>query len=388
MFGDFSITDGEQQISDSDNRSRKVWLLLAYLIYNRRRAVSQDELMNLLWGEAPRGNNPSGALKTALHRVRSSLDQLWPSAGHQLILRRDGGYIWNSDVSIALDVDRFDRLCHSEAESEDEQLQAFLDALELYQGDFLPRLSSEPWVVPIAAYYHNLYIQVLLKALPMLMARGLQQEVSTLCRTASALEPYHEDIHYFWMRALLDLEDSSGAAAVYKDLSERLFSSFGIIPPEELRALYREATRTSNDRAVSIEAVLDQLQEPSSLSGALMCEYDFFVILCRSVSRSMSRTGIATHIALLSVLGEGGGEVSKRSLPHIMENLGEQIRISLRKGDAAARCSGSQYILMLPQASYENSCKVCTRIIKSFSRQYPHSPAKLQYTVFPLEPNI
>ena len=47
----------------------------------------------------------------------------------------------------------------------------------------------------------------------------------------------------------------------------------------------------------------------------------------------------------------------------------------------------SQYILLLPQANYENSCKVCERIIKAFCRQYPHSPAQLHYSVQPLEPN-
>ena len=69
-----------------------------------------------------------------------------------------------------------------------------------------------------------------------------------------------------------------------------------------------------------------------------------------------------------------------------MENLEDQIRISLRRGDAVARCSGSQYILMLPQANYENSCMVCERIVGAFSRRYPHSPVQLQYAVHPLEP--
>lgn len=387
MLGDFTLQAQETQISDQTNRSRKVWLLLAYLIYNRHRVTSQSELMDLLWGDSSRGSNPTSALKTTFHRVRSTLDQLWPDAGHQMILHRDNGYIWNPEISVTLDVDRFDDLCRACAQTEEDQLQLALDALNLYQGDFLSRYSSEPWVLPLATYYHNLYIQTLLKAVPLLLDRGKQKEVTALCRTASAVEPYHDTIHYYWMRALLDLNDHSGAAAVYKDFSERLFSSFGILPPEELRKLYREAMQDSNEQPVSMEIILEQLRESDSSAGALMCEFDFFVILCRSIARSMSRTGIATHIALLSVVGEGGGEVSKRSLPHVMENLGEQVRLSLRKGDAASRCSSSQYVLMLPQANYENSCMICNRIIRAYNRRYPHSPAKLQFTVYPLQPN-
>ena len=122
--------------------------------------------------------------------------------------------------------------------------------------------------------------------------------------------------------------------------------------------------------------------------GALVCEYDFFRVLCHSASRSMARSGIAAHLALISVSAKAGEELSKRSLERAMENLEDQIRISLRRGDTVARCSGSQYILMLPQANYENSCMVCDRIVSAYSRRYPHSPARLQYAVRPLAPTL
>ena len=135
-----------------------------------------------------------------------------------------------------------------------------------------------------------------------------------------------------------------------------------------------------------MELIYEQLRESASSAGALVCEYDFFRVLCHSAARSMARSGIATHIALISVSGRKGEELSKRSLERAMENLEDQIRVSLRRGDAVARCSVSQYILMLPQANYENSCMVCERIVGAFSRRYPHSPVQLKYEVHPLEP--
>ena len=50
MLGEFSLSLGRETINDSDNRSRKVWLLLAYMIYFRNRTISQEELIDLLWG--------------------------------------------------------------------------------------------------------------------------------------------------------------------------------------------------------------------------------------------------------------------------------------------------------------------------------------------------
>ena len=54
MLGEFTLQYGCQMISDNDNRSRKVWLLLAYMIYCRNRSISQEDLVNLLWGEEER----------------------------------------------------------------------------------------------------------------------------------------------------------------------------------------------------------------------------------------------------------------------------------------------------------------------------------------------
>lgn len=388
MLGEFTLSCGENQISDKENRSHKVWLLLAYLVYHRNRTVPQAELLKLLWGDAPTGNNPTGALKTTFHRVRTTLDRLWPSAGHQLILCRDGNYIWNSEIPVTLDVEGFDRLARMESDDKQAQLQFLMQALKLYGGDFLCRLSSEPWVIPISTYFHNLYIQTLLEAIPMLMEDGRQAEVIELCRTATSLDPYHETVHCYLMRALMELGEQKEAIKVYRELSDRLYSNFGVLPSDETRALYHEASRTVNDHAMSMGDVLEQLEESDSPSGAMICQYDFFRVLCRSVARSMSRTGIATHIAMLSVTNKDGGELSARSLPRCMDNLEEQIRINLRKGDSATRCSASQFVLLLPQANYENSEMVCNRIIRSFIRQYPHTPAAIHYSIQPLEPNI
>lgn len=390
MLGTFSIRKGDQEINDGDNRSRKIWLLLAYMIYCRTRTISQDELVNLLWSDEEGSTNPLNALKTMFHRVRASLNQLDGSAGHSLIIRRNGNYAWNTDIPFFYDVDEFEHQCRlgTAAEDNETKLAAYRKALALYQGDFLPKLSSESWVVPITAYFHNLYIQVLLDVIPLLSESGQHDEVISLCRKAVEVDPYNEQLYQYLMQGLLALERHREAANVYEEMSQLLFDSFGIMPSDESRALYRDAVRTINDRAMSISTIRDQLQEPPSAKGALLCDYDFFRVIYHAEARAMARSGDAVHICLLSATDAVGQELAKRSLDCCMENLQDVICSNLRRGDIASRCSVSQFIFMLPQANYENSCMVCERVIRSFYRQYPHSPAKLHFAVQPLEPNI
>lgn len=386
MLGEFVISAQNVRISDRDNRSRKLWILLAYLIYHRRRTVTQEELIRLLWNEAEEGKNPAGALKTTFHRVRAMLDRLWPEAGRQLILYQNGGYIWNSDIPVSVDIDQFEYL-YSNTTDEKEQYWQGYTAVLLYKGDFLSKLSAENWVIPIAAYYHNCYMKLLLDLLPKMLQQKQYDEAARLCRLASTVEPYEENIYYYWMRSLLEVGEHKDAAKIYEQFKKRLYLDFGMEPNEDIRELYHKAIKTDNGHFISIEDIIHQLKEENEKKGALICEYDFFRVLYRAMVRYMVRSGIVVHIALIAVESVKDEVFSPCKLQKVMNLLEEQLRLSLRIEDTAARCSNSQYIVMLPQTDYENSCMVCERVVKSYYRRHPHSDVDIKYTVYPMQPD-
>ena len=388
MFGSFSIACGESAITEEDSRSRKIWLLLAYLIYCRSRNIQQSELTGLLWDEGEESINPQGALKTTLHRLRTLVRKLKDAAGCDLIVRHSSGYGWNPEVAVDFDVERFDQLCQEggRAKSAGEKLDCYLQAIDLYTGDFLPKLSMESWVVPISAYFHNLYVDTVQNALSILESARRHEESVTLCRKALKIEPYSEELYRHLLQNLLATGQRDAAVSAYEDLSKLLMNHFGILPSEEIRALYREAVRTDNGYTVAADAVRDQLRENNPSSGALLCEYDAFKLLYQAMARAISRTGDVYHIALLTMKGPKGKSLSQRSLDLAMKNLQVQILGNMRRGDIATRCSASQFIIMLPKADYQGSCIVCARILRAFYHQHPHSPAEISYNVLPLEP--
>ena len=388
MLGTFTLRSGENLISEENNRSRKVWTLLAYLICHRGAAVPQKKMIELLWGDDPASSNPENALRITLHRLRGQLDELWPNAGKDLILHRGGGYEWNSQISVTLDSDRFEQLFQQQSASSAERLENCLEALKLFRGDFLDRQSSESWVIPVATHYHNLFILLTLEAASLLSGQQRHEEAAQLCRNGILVEPYHEPLYQALMKELAASGDRKGAAAVYESLRKRLFDDFGIRPSEETRAVYREAAHTPGDRALPIDEVLEHLQEPEIIPGAMQCDYDYFKVLCHAESRAMERSGNATHIALLSATGLTGDPLPKRSLERIMEQLGQQIRLNLRRGDTISRCSTTQYILMLPKANYEDSCMVCRRVINAYHKAFPHAHVRIKFLVQPLTPGI
>ncbi len=387
MLGGFSIRWGDHKINDADNRMRKVWLLLAYLIY-RRVPVTPEEIISLLWEGDDSLSNPAGALKTMLYRARTLLNQLDETAGRDLILRRENGYLWNPEIPCVLDIAQLDDLYRQAgtARVPEEKLALQRRILALYRGDFLPKLSSETWVMPIAAYYHRLYLEILADVLPRLADMEQWEESAALCAAALKIEPYDEELYCHLMRAQLALGNPGAAAASYETMSDLLFSQFGIMPSDEARSLYRLATRSDDTGTVNISNARELLREAEPPSGALFCEYDFFRVLYQAQSRAVARSGDSIHIALMTIAGRRGAQLARRSLDRAAENLKQILIGNLRQGDIVTQCSGAQFLIMLPQANYENSCMVCDRLVRAFFRQYPHSPADLHFSVQPLEP--
>lgn len=386
MLGQFTLRYGDRTISDSDDRSRRVWSLLAYMLYNHGRSFAQEELIRLYWSNSEKSADPGNALKSIFHRIRTALDKLQPGLGRLLIRRKAGRYFWNNVMPLSLDIEDFEAHFHAaEATGDDDvRLAEYQAALALYAGDPLPRMTDEIWTIPIVAYYHSLYTRAAAGAIELLEKQERTAEAVALCRRAIHIEPYQEDLYEHLMRGLLRTGDMKGAMSVYEEMSEQLFAHFGVMPSETLRTLYRQATRTVNDRTLTMDEVCSQLAEPAPHGGAMVCEYDFFKILYHAEARSIARNGHSANICLLSVSGKDGEMLARRSLDPAMNNLQVLVQNNLRRGDVIARCSISQYIILLPQANYENSRMVADRLVSAFYRRYPHSPARLRYTVQPL----
>lgn len=386
MLGQFTLRYGDRTISDSDDRSRRVWSLLAYMLYNHGRSFAQEELIHLYWSNGEKSADPGNALKSIFHRIRTALDKLQPGFGRLLIRRKAGRYFWNNVMPLSLDIEDFEAHFHAaEAAGDDDvRLAEYQAALALYAGDPLPRMTDEIWTIPIVAYYHSLYTRTAAGAIELLEKQERTAEAVALCHQAIHIEPYQEDLYEHLMRGLLRTGDMKGTMSVYEEMSELLFAHFGVMPSETLRTLYRQAIRTVNDRTLTMDEVCSQLAEPAPHGGAMVCEYDFFKILYRAEARSIARNGHSANICLLSVSGKDGEMLARRSLDPAMNNLQVLVQNNLRRGDVIARCSISQYIILLPQANYENSRMVADRLVSAFYRRYPHSPARLRYTVQPL----
>ena len=388
LLGGFALEVDGASLTDDINRSLKLWSVLAYLTLHRERAVPQSEFIELFWPD-DHSSNPVNALKTLLYRIRAMLEPLFGQE-IQPILSQRGAYIWNPAVGCTLDIDRFEELCRLGGDTQrtaEERMTSYREAVELYKGDLLPKLSHQMWLVPMAVRYHTAYIAAVKDFAVLLDEAALYEEMHEVCARASDLDNLDEGLHTLIVRALLRQGKDAAALEHYEKATDLLYRNLGVRPSEELRSLYKEIMATEKTLETDLGVIMTDLREAAARPGAFVCEYGFFKEAYRLEVRRAIRSGTCVHLCLITVSLPDGGMPQLKVLSNTMDQLLDVLVNNLRRGDVVSKFSGAQYVIMLPAANYEDSNMVMDRVVRAFYQQHRRSFLKLTVRVRELELN-
>ena len=390
MFGQFSIShtvDGKTMaLTDQTSASRRLWAFWAYLISFRSSPVAQDALIDILWnGEET--EDPVNTLKTLLHRARRLLESIGIEDAKQVLLYRKGSYAWSDQVVFSIDTERFDQYYETAMEDSPNKLPALLSAISLYGGTLLPKATQETWAISLRMYYQARFMKICTEAARLLEQEGRYVDMIDVCRKAIHADPYDESIHLLLMQALASNGSQQAAIAHYTHVTQLFMDQLGVAPSEQLTSFYRRLVKSTNSVELDLRVVRKALVEEKPASSPYYCEYAIFQDIYRLESRTAERTGQVIQLSMLSILSIQGANLSAKQTSLAMERLKQVILTTLRRGDAFTQYSASQYLLLLPCASYENGNKVLQRVVSNFKRAYPTMSVRLQFSVLPLLPN-
>ncbi len=363
MLGACTIYFQEHSIRSTDHHSKKLWILLSYMVLNRNREISQEEYIHLLW-QKETSSNPSGALKTLMHRLKKLLSSL--SYPEPVILPYHGTYAFNPEIPCQIDVEEFSSLCRTaEMERDTTAYQNTLKhALTLYQGDFLPDIRENNWISSLHSKYHALYLHSARTMIELLMKSEAYAQAANLCWQVLSLTPYEESIHYHLIHSLY-LSGSQQAALTQYNTSRELFlSHFSQLPSERFLELYRIISTGRNHVETDIELIQDSLTEKSP-TGTFFCEYEIFKELYRLETRVVKRTRSSIYLCLITIPET---YTDKNILNQSMLLLKNAIINSLRASDIFTRYSPSQYLLLVPAPNMDVIKLILNRIFTQYHK--------------------
>lgn len=231
--------DGERVEGSLPGRQGR--LLFAYLLLERDRWVSREELADLLWPEQP---PPSAAvtLRALLSKLRAVLgrEAVLGTSGLRVDLGADSWIDVEAAVSAA---QRCDRATAEGAWRE--AWSAGQVALSIASRRFLPGEQSE-WIEDKRRELEDLRLVALERLGRVALELGGSELVAAerCARAIVEAAPYRESGYLLLMRALAARGDAAEAIRVYDGARTRLRDELGIPPAPELRDLNERLARS------------------------------------------------------------------------------------------------------------------------------------------------
>jgi DNA-binding SARP family transcriptional activator len=369
MLGDFAIHyDGETVLSGY-SRNNKAIYLLQYLLTHRGRGINRDTLMEVLYGHEET-ENPANALKLIVHRLRRLLLS-FGLPDQEYVFFKNGKYGWNIDIPCEVDTELFQKIlkeADQKSMSPEQRIDHYKKAISLYGGDFLPSLSTEDWVAPLAVHYQDQCISCIRKACRLLEESDDPATMLQITGHAASIFPYNEEIQLLKIQSLHRTKRYKEALATYEATVEMLYNEFGVSPSEELLSVYREMTTDLQEISASVNDIKEAIKEDTNENGAYYCNFQNFADTYRLIVRSMERSGMSAFLALCTVDPPDG--------IHALRNA---IKDSLRRGDFFSRYSTKQYLMLLMGINQENCDIVFRRIEDRFRSEFRGKGVKIAF---------
>lgn len=129
---------------------------------------------------------------------------------------------------------------------------------------------------------------------------------------------------------------------------------------------YAQKGKKKDYYITDVRKVQEELREQIQKQEAYCQDYETFKSIYRFLERGIARSGQKTCVILLTVVDGQGRSPLPYEKDMLMEQLGEDIGVTLRIGDVYTRYSSSQYLLLVIDTTEEKADRIVDRIRERF----------------------
>lgn len=384
MLGDFLLEYGGRRLVFERNTATRSNQLLQMLLQAGGKGVPRETMMKKLFG-AERITNPAGSLRTTIFRLRKA----FVKAGlpeYAYVTSLQGIFYWSEEIPAKVDTQEFENLIWEaeHAKSQEEEKEAYLQAVRLYRGEFLPSLGAQEWVNVLSSQYRKMYFDAMMRLIEILQTQREYALILELCTAAARIYPYDE-----WelqqMDALIAMNRYKEAMKIYQNTARMFFAELGIAPSEKMMQRFEKMSSHIQLEEGNFREIKETLVEEDELDGAYFCSYPSFKESYRFIRRLIERTGQSAYLVACTIVDGKGTPLRKgKKLDGLSKELREAVRRALRRGDLYTQYSPSQFVMLLMEIRQEECSIAMARIDRTFCGGEQSAKRHLQYQIAPV----
>lgn len=243
-LGRFAVWRRAEQLDNKVWGREKARHLFQYMLTHRRRLTIKERIVDDLWPEL----DPERAdrdFKVALNALNTALEPDRPPRTLSSYVARQGtSYGLNPDAPIRLDVMDFERWVTAGSRAEDGNPTAaiahYRQALDLYQGEYLPDALYDDWASGERERLTALYLAAATRLARLLLVAGAAPEMVIWCQRVIAIDPCWEEAYRLLMRGHMANGNRPLAVRTYRQCRLALAEELNIEPMPETIRLYEQ----------------------------------------------------------------------------------------------------------------------------------------------------
>jgi DNA-binding SARP family transcriptional activator len=391
-LGKFYIRDGNNIVSESTSRSKRMWEVFKYLLSHRDKSFFPETILDKIWPEKDY-SDPNTVMRAQMFRLRQALSTDEPGRSLSAnIVFSQGCYHWENNIDCWIDADEFEDLAArakaAGGNNPEEAIRLYQAAIDIYKGEYLPESSFSEWIAPIRSYYHDIFISCVFDLVDLLKSRHAYEQIIKLCEKAAAIDYFEEGIHVRLIEAMLAEGLTTRARAHYNEVTSTFYREMGVKPSDEMKKLYRMVGIETGTFELDLSTIQEGMKSKQKINGAYLCDAELFRYFYKLEQLRGERNDHTIFLCLLTIVAGDYSKPPADLLKKVTFNLQDVIMTSLRKGDLVTKWNEAQFLLLLPGLKVEQAVKVMDRIEIAFIRKHSLQGLKLQKKVeslFPLE---
>ncbi len=358
LFGGLYLTVDGKTFALNNELGKQLSAILAFLLCNYKQVVSKEKMIDNFW---PDSDNPTNALKFAVHRLRNALKKIDGLPEAELVVTATNGYQFNPDLYVELDTEVFEKnVLNAKSDSD---LEMYHESIELYKGDFLDGIEEE-WAITDRGYYRSIFTQICHTVAIEYMKEDNFKAAIDVCEKGLDADEFEETLIYTYLEALVKDQRYNFAKKYYNEINKKYQKRVGLSLDDvnvdkSFDKLVNEQVGDDGKTPGAFSYVADQ----TSFVGPMVVDTNTFKALCSYEVRNVARYNYKDYIIEMVI------ESSSDDQKLVMETFMNILKMSFRKTDVVTKLDDRK-IALLVKLAHETDVEILySRIQRRLSEQ-------------------
>jgi len=308
-LGSFYCEYKDKKIDGNNWVSKRALYILMYLLQERNRRISVEELVDIFWPESELEDGKNKLYNT-IYLLRISLKK--GGIPKDIIESLNGAYNINSKYNIWTDWNHFEEHVNKLLSGKEYTVQELQSLIEIYRGDYFSSLKYESWTELYREKMREYYLLLIEKITESLYIKESYRDTVNYLHKGIEYDPYRENFYLLYIKALVKLGRIAEAINSYKKCERILKEELNVLPGYELKSEYQ---RIKMSREISEKVQQNFNGSPVINSGAMFCDLEVFQKIYELELRHVKR--LNKEFVLLTIdFSEIKSEIRSEELLH------------------------------------------------------------------------